>query len=120
MKREDILKEMKDSVGTQNPIDFFKNFVDLFKILFDKIDHLENTLKDVKKQSALSIQWEPKIASDMLTAELVKLREDKDTYVAEITAFKKAYAEGKVVQHYDTFCQFWFETLGWHPFLDYK
>jgi hypothetical protein len=120
MKREDILKEMKDSIGTENPIDFFKKFVSLFDILFDKIEHMESTLKKVKTNSALSIQWEPKIASDMLTEELEKLREDKATYAAEITALKVAYAEGKVVQKYDTFCQFWLDTLGWHPFLDYK
>ena len=55
----------------------------------------------------------------MLIKEIEVLRNDKITYAEEISALKKAYAEGQVVQSYDTFCQFWVDTLGWHPFLEY-
>jgi len=119
MDKNKLLQEMKDSIGTQNPIDFFSKFVNVFELLFDKIEKLESNLKNIKINTALSIQWEPKIAADMLVKQIDILRNDKVTYAEEISALKLAYAEGKVVQSYDTFCQFWVDTLGWHPFLDY-
>lgn len=119
MDKDKLLQEMKDSIGTKDPIEFFNKFVDVFELLFTKIDKLESNLKSVKNNTALSIQWEPKIAAEMLIKEIEVLRNDKITYAEEISALKKAYAEGQVVQNYDTFCQFWVDTLGWHPFLEY-
>lgn len=120
MKREDLLKEMKDSVGNKNPIDFFAKMVDVFNLMFDRIDHLERQLHRVKLQSALAIQWEPKVAADMLVKQVNVLRHDKDSdaYLVEIDALKKAFAEDLVTQDYESFCKFWQETLGWHPFLE--
>jgi hypothetical protein len=118
MKREDVLKEMKESVGTKDPIEFFAKLTDVFTLLFDQIDHLENTVNRIKTQSALAINWEPKVASDMLAKQVAALRQDKDTYATEISALKQAYAEDKVTQSYEAFTQFWLDTLGWHPFLD--
>jgi len=118
MKREDVLKEMKESVGTKDPIEFFAKMVDVFNLLFDKIDNLEKSLKRVKTQSALAIQWEPKVASDMLAKQVQVLRQDKDTYATEIETLKKAFAEDVVTRNYEDFCNFWVDTLGWHPFLD--
>ena len=120
MKREDLLKDMKAAIGTQDPIVFFEKMVDVFVLLFDKIEKLEQETSKTKLQSALAIEWEPRIAADMLASKIEVLRKDKDTYFAEITAFKKAYAEDLVTQNYSQFCQFWIDTLGWHPFLDYK
>lgn len=124
MNRNDILKEMKESVGTKDPIVFFAKFADLFNLLFDKIEKLEDDLRDVKTRTALSIQWDPKVAMDMLTDMVDELREEGDAdgniFQAEIDALKKAVKEGRVTQHYSTFCEFWLETLGWHPFLPYK
>jgi hypothetical protein len=119
MKREVLLKEMRDSVGTKDPVEFFSKMVDVFTLLFDKIESLEGDLAQVKVQSALAIQWEPQVASDMLTKQIEVLRQDKETYHAELTALKKAYAEGLIVLKYETFCQFWIDTLGFHPFLGY-
>lgn len=118
MKREDLLKEMKESVGTKDPIEFFAKLPDVLTLLFDRIDQLEDTLARVKRQSALAINWEPKVAADMLARQVQVLRSDKDTYATEITALKRAFAEDKVTQSYAEFTTFWQETLGWHPFLD--
>jgi len=118
MKREDLLKEMRDSIGTKDPIDFFAKMVDVFTLMFDHIEHLEKNLEQVKRHSALAIQWEPKVASDMLAKQVKILRENKDTYFQEIDALKKAFAEDQVTQSYNEFCKFWEDTLGWHPFLD--
>lgn len=120
MKREDVLKDMKASIGTQEPIVFFDKMVDVFMILFDKIDGLEREVAQARLQSSLAIEWEPRIAADMLAKQIDVLRKDKDTYFSEIASLKKAYAEDVVTQQYGTFCQFWLDVLGWHPFLDYK
>lgn len=120
MKRQDLLKDMKDSIGTKEPVEFFDKMVDVFNLLFDKIEGLEKNLHDVKVHTSLSIEWEPRVAADLLVKQIDVLRQDKDTYFAEITALKKAYAEDLVTQNYNVFSQFWLDTLGWHPFLDYK
>jgi len=120
MKREDLLKEMKSIIGNRDPIEFFGKMVEMFDLLFDQIDQLRSDLIAVRVNSALSIQWEPKLASDMLSSQVEILREDKETYFNEISALKKAFAEDKVTQNYPDFVNFWQETLGWHPFLNYK
>lgn len=121
MNRQDVLKEMKESIGTKEPIEFFAKMVDVFTLLFDELDATRHELHNVKKQSALAIQWEPKIASQMISDQVHKLRSDletKDVYDAEISALKRAFAEDIVTQNYNDFCNFWQDTLGWHPFLD--
>lgn len=118
MKREDVLKEMKEAVGNKEPIEFFAKMADVFGLLFDRVDQLETQLVRIKTQSALAIQWEPKVASDLLAKQVDVLRRDKDTYFNEIASLKKAFAEDRVTQNYHDFCTFWQETLGWHPFLD--
>lgn len=120
MKREDVLKEMKTMVGQKDPIVFFEKMVDMFSLLFDRLDNLEADLNRVKTNTALSIQWDPRVANDMLAKQIEVLRQDKDTYHAELSACKQAYAVGLVTQHYSTFVEFWLDTLGWHPFLDYE
>lgn len=120
MKREDVLKEMREAVGTKEPVEFFAKMVDAFSLLFDRIDGLEKDLRRVKTHSALSIQWEPKVAGDMLSEQISILKQDSGTYFSELAELKKAYAEDRVTQNYHDFCQFWLETLGYHPFLDYK
>lgn len=120
MKREELLKEMKEMVGNKEPIEFFNKMVDVFEVLFDQLDHLKQEALSLKMNSALAIQWEPKLASDLLRAQVEILREDKETYFNEISALKKAFAEDRVTQSYRDFVNFWQETLGWHPFLNYK
>ena len=118
MKREDVLKEMKASVGTKDPVEYFQKMTDVLGLLFDRIDQLETTMRRVKTQSALAINWEPRVAANMLTKQVEILRQDKATYFNEIAALMKAFAEDEVTQNYDLFCEFWVNTLGWHPFLD--
>lgn len=119
MKKEDLLKEMKESIGTKDPLVFFDKMVDVFNLMFDRMEVLEKSLNRIKTQSALAIKWESKVASDMLSKEVDILRRtDKDTYAVEISALKQAYSEDLVTQNYNDFCKFWEDTLGWHPFLD--
>jgi hypothetical protein len=120
MKREDVLKEMKIMIGNRDPIEFFGKMVEMFGLMFDQIDQLKSDLIAVRFNSALAIQWEPKLASDMLAGQVEVLREDKETYFNELSSLKKAFAEDKVTQSYAEFVAFWLETLGWHPFLNYK
>jgi hypothetical protein len=119
MKREDVLKDMKHMIGNKDPIEFFAKMVDAFDLLFDRLDEVEIELRKVKTNTALAINWEPRVASDMLAKQVDVLRQDKDTYFDELTKLKKAFAEDVVTQDYHTFCNFWLDTLGWHPFLDY-
>jgi hypothetical protein len=117
-KHEYLLKYMKESVGTKEPIEFFDRMTDVFKLLFERIDTLQKTVDRIKVHSALAISWEPRVASDLLAQQVHILRQDADTYANEIVAFKKAFAEDKVTQSYQDFIQFWVDTLGYHPFLD--
>jgi hypothetical protein len=121
MDKNKLLQEMRDSVGTQNPIDFFKKFIDVFEFLFEKVNNLETELKRTRNNAALAIQWQPKIAAEMLLSKIESLRNDpnKEAYHSEISALKVAYAQGAIVKRYDTFCQFWQDILGYHPFLEY-
>jgi hypothetical protein len=120
MNRADLLKDMKNMVGTRDPIEFFDKMVEMFGLLFDRIDQLQDDLHQVKVQSALAIKWEPRVASDMLAKQIEILRQDKETYFNELSSLKKAFVENVVTQNYDAFCNFWVEVLGWHPFLEYK
>jgi ATP-dependent helicase/DNAse subunit B len=119
MDRKTILKEMRDCVGAQSPVIFFDKMVDVFTLLFDRIDELEDQVKEANLKAALAIKWEPRLASGMITEMIDQLREDRDTYIEEISQLKKAFIENKVTQSYDEFCRFWQDVLGYHPFLDY-
>lgn len=119
MNRKVLLQEMKDSVGNQAPVVFFEKMCDAFNLLFDRIDELEEQVRESNLKAALAIQWEPKVAQTMITEQINLLRQDRDTYTEEISQLKKAFVENKVTQSYDEFCQFWQDVLGFHPFLDY-
>lgn len=120
MSHKDLLEDMRNSVGQKDPVVFFEKMVSVFEAMFEKLDSLERDMDRIKTHSALSIQWDPKVASDMITRQVQILREDKATYSNEIHLLKTAFAEDKVTQNYADFCQFWVSCLGWHPFLDYE
>lgn len=120
MKKADLIKEMRDSIGTKDPIVYFDKMVDVFELLFSEFEKLENNLHKIQNNTALSIQWEPKVAADLIAKQIDLLRDDKETYFEELSLLKKAYQEDLVTQDYKTFVEFWMDTLGWHPFLDYK
>jgi len=126
MKKEDLLKEMKECVGTKEPVEYFQKMTDIFGLFFERIDSLVKELLNIKQQmtwvqiqSALSIQWEPRVAANMLSRQIDILRKYKDVHKFEIQKLKKAYSEDRITQNYHDFCEFWFETLGWHPFINY-
>lgn len=120
MKREDLIFQMKDCIGKQDPIVFFEKMLGLFESLFQQMDSIQKDVKAVRMQSALAIHWEPKVASSMLSHQIDILRQDKDTYFEEISQLKMAFVEDRITQSYDEFCKFWQDILGWHPFLEYK
>lgn len=120
MNRLKLLDEMRASIGTQAPVIFFAKMTDLLEVMFDHIEQLELDNRRLKTLVPLAIQWEPKVAADMLARQIDLLKEaDKDTYAIEIAALKVAYAENRVTQEYADFCRFWQDTLGYHPFLSY-
>jgi hypothetical protein len=120
MNRSDLLKDMRASIGTQAPVVFFEKMTDLLETMFDHIEKLEMDNKRLNTLVPLAIQWEPRVAANMLAHQIDLLREaDKDTWAVEIQALKIAYGEDKVTQEYAEFCQFWQDTLGYHPFLNY-
>jgi len=120
MDRKALLKDMRESIGTREPIVFFEKMVDALNLLFDQNEKLEKDLAATRMNATLAIQWEPKVARAMITEQIDVLRENKDTYVEEISKLKKAFIEDKVTQNYNEFCGFWEETLGFHPFLEYR
>ncbi len=120
MKREDLLAEMRKSIGTQDPVVFFEKMVDVFDLLFNQIDQLKFDVNKANIKATLAIKWEPRVASQMLVDMIHDLREDKDTYSEPLAELNKAYAENIVTLNYDTFCNFWEDVLGYHPFLKYK
>lgn len=120
MKKEDLLSDMRKSIGTQDPIVFFEKMVDAFDLLFNQIDQLKYDVNQANIKATLAIKWEPRVALQMLADIITDLRKDKDTYSESLSELKKAYSENIVTQNYDTFCSFWEDTLGYHPFLKYK
>lgn len=120
MDRNILLQDMKEAVGTKDPIVYFEKMTAVFTLLFDRLDQLEKDNHQLRTYTALAIQWEPKVASDLISKQIDILRQDKETYFSEISTLKKAYADDVVTQNYADFCQFWINTLGWHPFLEYK
>lgn len=115
-----LLQEMKASIGTQAPIVFFEKMIDLLGMMFDHIEKLEDENRRVAALVPLAIQWEPKVAADLLAKQIEFMKQaDRATYAAEIQALKVAYAEDCVTQEYADFCRFWQDTLGYHPFLSY-
>jgi hypothetical protein len=121
INKDKLLNEMRESVGNEDPVVFFKKMVDVFDHLFSKIEKLENECKKAKLNAALAINWDPKIAAHLIEKQLEFLRssEDKDIYVEEIKKLKEAYKYATFTDA-KSFADFWQDTLGYHPFLDYE
>jgi hypothetical protein len=113
-----LIKEMKDSIGTKQPIVFFQAMTSVLESIVERLDNIEGRLEVITTQSSLGINWDPEIASEMLTSEIAKMREHKDIFSKELSSFKEAYTKGEVVKDYETFVKFWSDILGWHPFID--
>ena len=121
MTSKNIFQEMRDMIGIQQPIEYFRKLTDVLQSLSEQVAKLSVDMERLKTNTALAIQWEPKVASNMLAEEIKKLREaDKEMYAAEISLLQQAYAGYRITQEYADFCNFWQATLGYHPFLEYK
>ena len=120
MSKENLIKEMMETIGDKDPILFFQKLTLLFERLSIQMDEIQDDLDKVKTNSALAIAWDPKVASDLLSHQIDVLRQDRDLYHDQLSDLKKAYVEGLVTQDYITFVNFWVDTLGFHPFLNYK
>jgi hypothetical protein len=121
MSHKDLLKEMSDSVGVQEPVHYFGLLTKVLGLLFDRLDRVEKEVQLVKTYTALAIEWDPRVAANMLAEQIKKMKShvDRDIYLVEIAALQLAYADDVITQEYTSFCQFWQDTLGYHPFLDY-
>jgi len=112
-----VLKEMKESVGTRDPVEYFDRLTDCLTLLFEKVEKSSEDNYKLKMHQALAIKWDPFLARQILANEISELRTNKEVFFNEITALKKAYSEDVVTQSYEAFCSFWNDTLGWHPFI---
>lgn len=125
MNKEDVIKEMRESIGTKDPEVFFSKMVDLFSILFDKIDSLSSDLEKVQLNSTMAIHWDERLAMKMVDDEIQHMYitgKDKmlggNIYADEITFLKGVYLDRSPLKNYVEFCRFWQDTLGYHPFLE--
>jgi predicted RNase H-like nuclease (RuvC/YqgF family) len=124
-KIELIITNLKDSIGSKAPIEYFSNLTLLLEQLTNhilkqesQIEQLNSKLNNMKIQMALAVHWEPKIALNMIEDKIEILRKDKELYSNEISILKQAYAEGLVIKDYDSFSKFWLDNLGYHPFIE--
>jgi hypothetical protein len=130
MNRKDLLKEMSETIGTKSPIIFFSKMVDVFNLLFNRIDDLEHQLKRVQINTVMTMHWEEKVALNMIADEIEFLRKagaqsnEINIYQSEIDELKHVFKHGITIYgngallDYTVFCQFWQELLGYHPFLE--
>jgi hypothetical protein len=127
MKKDELLKSMRDSIGTEEPTVFFAKMVDAFTLLFQEIESLKALVNYDTACSALAIQWDASVARQMLQEVVAKLRVDgkvpgtnDNAFQEELGALKIAIAENKVTQSYNEFVAFWIMCLGYHPFVRYS
>lgn len=124
MNRQDLLKEMKESVGTKEPTVFFAKMVDLMSLLFDRIDLLERSLSKTQINTVMLMKWDSAVVANMISEELQFLRvngkqpDGTNMYQQEIDALTNAYMRGYVTSDYNSFVTFWKDLLGYHPFLE--
>lgn len=123
MNRDALLKEMRESIGTKDPVVFFEKMVDVFDALFEQINFLRTEVQDTKNFLTLAIEWDPKVANSMLVRTIADLRSKGDdgagvnVFHEEISSLKKMMMTGEMTTDYQTFCKKFVETLGYHPFL---
>ena len=122
-----LINEMKNAIGTKDPIEYFQSLTTAFEMLFDRLSCIEKQLEqsnqkadELKTQFALAIHWDSAVALTMLSKQIDILRQNKEMYSVEITALKAAHLENKITQNYNDFCEFWKDTLGYHPFINYQ
>ncbi len=123
MNRQDLIKEMRASIGTKDPVIFFEKMIDLFDALFEEMTFIRSEVQDTKNFMALAIKWDAKVANSMLVRTIMELRVKGDDgtniniFHEEISVLKKLMITGEMTVDYDTFVKKFTEILGYHPFL---
>lgn len=123
MNRQDLIKEMRASIGTKDPVVFFEKMIDLFDALFEEMTFIRSEVQDTKNFMALAIKWDAKVANSMLVRTIMELRVKGDDgtniniFHEEISVLKKLMITGEMTVDYDTFVKKFTEILGYHPFL---
>lgn len=121
MSKDILIKDLKDCIDNKTPVDYFNKLTDVLSYLCDKVEKLENEVSIARTVMALAIKWDSRIALSMIESEIKCLRKNNhDFYKPQIDELKKAYKEDIVTQSYETFCAFWQDVIGVHPFLDYE
>lgn len=120
LKKEVVFKNLKDSIENKTPVEFFANFTDMFNLLFDKLDALEDSLDKANLKASLAIEWDPEIARELFTQQIKILKKEPELFKEEIIALKAAYKNNECVGSYKEFCTFWKNQFGYHPFMDYE
>lgn len=124
MNRADLLKEMKESVGTKEPTVFFGKMVDVLNMLFDKVDSLEKSLQKTQINTVMLMKWDQQVVANMISDEMVFLRangkqaDGTNMYQRELDELSQAYMYGQHIGDYSSFVNFWKDLLGYHPFLE--
>ena len=123
MNRQDLIKEMRASLGTKDPVVFFEKMIDLCDALFEEMTFIRSEVQDTKNFMALAIKWDAKVANSMLVRTIMELRVKGDDgtniniFHEEISVLKKLMITGEMTVDYDTFVKKFTEILGYHPFL---
>lgn len=128
MNKEDLIKEMKESIGTKDPIIFFQKMTDAFTMLFDNMDDLKKEVKRAQLNAVLAIDWDMQIARKMLDEEITFLRQVANQNFGTTNMFENEIKElknvlmtgGGIIGNYKAFVAFWQDLLGYHPFLEHR
>lgn len=125
MNPKDVIKNMKESIGTKDPEVFFSHMTDMFVLLFDRLDSVQTELRRVQLNSTMAIQWDPRLALNMIDDEIHHMRttgkdplQGGNIYEDEIRILQTVYMNAPSLNNYSSFCKFWQDTLGYHPFLE--
>jgi hypothetical protein len=121
MNKDALNKDLKNCVDNKTPLDYFNKLTDVLSYLCNKIERLEGEVAKARITSALAIKWDSRFALAIIEDQIEFLRNnDIDFYKSQIDELKKAYKEDLVTQSYDTFCAFWQDVNGVHPFMHYE
>lgn len=121
MNKDALIKEMKDCIENKTPVDFFNKLTDVLGHLCSQVESLKSEVARARVTSALAIKWDSRFALAIIEDQIDFLRDaDALFHKPQIDELKKAYKEDLVTQSYDTFCAFWQDVVGVHPFMHYE
>ena len=120
--KKDLLNILKSSVGKEDPIVYFATLAEVIEQFSSSLESMESQLKLIERNSVLAIEWDAKVALDMILEQIEALRAspNREIYDDIILQLKTASVTPSITENYKQFCKFWLDTLGFHPFLNYK